>query len=186
MAKLFNISMPKAAISAAVLASMAVSAAPAAAQSRDHQRDGIGAGEVIAGVVVLGGLAAILASGNDRDDDRNYRSDRYRNDPRYGYGYDRGRYGDSRAAVNQCARAVERDARRYGNVKVTQVTSIDRRRDGYRLRGEVVANQGRDRNYYGRDRDNRWNSRDRYDTGKFSCDVKYGRVQNVKISGLRR
>jgi hypothetical protein len=184
MAKLFHFSAPKAVIGAAVMASMAMSAVPASAQSRDYQRDGISAGEVIAGVVVLGGLAAILSSGNDRDG--RYDNDRYRNDARYGYGYDTGRYGDSRAAVNQCARAVEQDARRYGNVKVTQVTKIDRKRDGYQLRGEVVANQGRDRNWNNRDRGNRWNGRDRYDTGKFSCEVKYGRVQNVKVSGLRR
>lgn len=178
MAKLFNISVPKSAISAALIASMAFTAAPAAAQSRDRDRDGIGAGEVIAGVVVLGGLAAILASGNDRDD--RYRNDnRYRNDSRYGYGYDYRRHGDSRAAVNQCARAVERESRRYGRTEVTNITSIDRKRDGYRLKGQVVAHQGRDRNWNGRDRN-------RYDNGRFTCEVKYGRVQDVKISGLRR
>jgi hypothetical protein len=190
MAKLFNMPVPKAAMSAALIASMAMSAAPAAAQSRDYSRDrdGISAGEVIAGVVVLGGLAAILSSGNNRDD-RYYRDDRYRNDARYGYGYDYRRYGDSRAAVNQCARAVERDARRYGRTQVTQITSIDRKRDGYRLRGEVVADQGRDRNFYGRDRDRYDRGRygnDRYDRGRFTCEVKYGRVQDVKISGLKR
>ena len=189
MARLFNIPVSKAAMSAALIASMALSAAPAAAQSRDHRdRDGIGAGEVIAGVVVLGGLAAILSSGNDRDG-RYDRDDRYRNDARYGYGYDYRRYGDSRAAVNQCARAVERDARRYGRTQVTQITSIDRKRDGYRLKGELVADQGRDNNWYGRDRDRydrgRYNN-DRYDKGRFTCEVKYGRVQDVKISGLRR
>lgn len=191
MAKLFNMPVPKAAMSAALIASMAMSAAPAAAQSRDYSRDrdGISAGEVIAGVAVLGGLAAILSSGNDRDDrdGRYYRDDRYRNDARYGYGYDYRRYGDSRAAVNQCARAVERDARRYGRTQVTQVTSIDRKRDGYRLRGEVVADRGRDGNYYGRDPYNRGRyASDRYDRGRFTCDVKYGRVQDVKISGLKR
>lgn len=191
MAKLFNISAPKAAISAALIASMAISAAPAAAQSRDYNRDrdGISAGEVIAGVVVLGGLAAILSSGNDRDsrDDRNYRDNRYNNDARYGYGYDYRRHGDSRAAVNQCARAVERDARRYGRTQVTQITSIDRKRDGYRLRGEVVADQGRNHGSYGRDPYNRGRyASDRYDRGRFTCEVKYGRVQDVKISGLKR
>lgn len=193
MAKLFNIPAPKAAISAALIASMAISAAPAAAQSRDYNRDrdGISAGEVIAGVVVLGGLAAILSSGNDRDDryrdDRYYRDNRYNNDARYGYGYDYRRYGGSRAAVNQCARAVERDSRRYGRTQVTQITSIDRKRDGYRLKGEVVADLGRDRGSYGRDPYNRGRyASDRYDRGRFTCEVKYGRVQDVKISGLKR
>lgn len=186
MAKLFNIPA-KAAISAALIASMAVSAAPAAAQNRDYNRDrdGISAGEVIAGVVVLGGLAAILSSGNDRND--RYRDNRYNNDARYGYGYDYRRYGDSRAAVNQCARAVERDSRRYGRTQVTQITSIDRKRDGYRLKGDVVADLGRDRGSYGRDPYNRGRyASDRYDRGRFTCEVKYGRVQDVKISGLKR
>src|SRR3546814_7224139 len=80
-----------------------------------YDDDGIGAGEIIAGAVVLGGLAAILASAGDRRDDR-YR-DRYR-DRRYGHGYDYGRYGNSRSAVNQCVAAAERSASRYGRADV--------------------------------------------------------------------
>ena len=102
----------KAAIGAATAGAM-LSATPALARDRyDHRdRDGIGAGEIIAGAVVLGGLAAILSADNDRYDryDRNDRRSRDRyNDPRYGYGSDYGRYGNSRAAVGQCVRAVER------------------------------------------------------------------------------
>jgi hypothetical protein len=134
--------LTKAAIGAATAGAMLVSAAPAAARDR-YDRDGISAGEIIAGAVVLGGLAAILSSGDNdryRYDDR-YRG-RYGNDPRYGYGYDYNRYGNSRSAVNQCVNAVERGSRRYGNTDVTQVTSIDRKRDGYKVKGRVVVRDG--------------------------------------------
>jgi hypothetical protein len=174
----------KAAIGAATAGAMLMSAAPATARDRGD-RDGISAGEVIAGAVVLGGLAAILSAGNDRDryDDRyndgryndRYRG-RYDNDPRYGYGYDYNRYGDSRGAVSQCVSAVERGTSRYGRTDVTQVTSIDRKRDGYRVKGRVLVRDG-----YG----GRWGRGGSYDKGKFSCDVRYGRVVDVGYSGLR-
>jgi hypothetical protein len=57
--------LTKAAIGAATAGAMLIGATPAPARDRD--RDGIGAGEIIAGAVVLGGLAAILSSSdNDR------------------------------------------------------------------------------------------------------------------------
>ena len=167
----------KAAIGAATAGAMLVSAVPANARDR-YDRDGIGAGEVIAGAVVLGGLAAILSSGDndryDRYDDR-YRG-RYDNDARYGYGYDYNRYGNSRSAVSQCVDSVERGSRRYGRTDVTEVTSIDRKRDGYRVKGRVIVRDG-----YG----GRWGRGGSYDKGKFTCEIRYGRVQDIRFSGLR-
>jgi hypothetical protein len=101
--------------------------------------------------------------------------DRY-DGPRHGYDY--GRQGNSRAAVNQCVAAVERSGHRYGRANVTQVTNVDRKRDGYRIKGRVAV-----RDSY-RDRD-RWGRDGAYRNGKFTCDIRYGRVQNVKLSGLR-
>ena len=175
--------LTKAAVGAATAGALMLGSTPAMARDRD--RDGIGAGEIIAGAVILGGLAAILSADNDRYDrydsrnDRRYRDNyrgRYDNDPRYGYGYDYNRYGNSRSAVNQCVNAVERGSRRYGNTDVTQVTSIDRKRDGYKIKGRVVVRDG-----YG----GRWGRGGSYDQGKFTCDVRYGRVQDIKFSGLR-
>ena len=171
--------LTKAAIGAATAGAMLIGATPALARDRD--RDGIGAGEIIAGAVVLGGLAAILsASDNDRYDrgDRRY-GDRYRgggyDDARSGYGYDYNRYGNSRSAVSQCVNSVERGSRRYGRTDVTEVTSIDRKRDGYRVKGRVVVNDG----YRGR-----WGRGGSYDKGKFTCEIRYGRVQDIRFSGL--
>lgn len=177
----------------AALGMIASGATPAMAQSRyyDRDRDGIGAGEIIAGAVVLGGLAAILSSGNrDRYDDRYYRDYDGRYDDRYGgryddrYGYDWRRHGGSRQAVSQCVAAVERGRSRYGRIDVTEVRDIDRRRDGYRVEGRVVA-QDRYRGGWGRydDRYGRYDN-DRYDNGRFTCTVRYGRVDQVRVSGL--
>lgn len=173
--------LTKAAIGAATAGAMLIGATPAMARDRDG--DGIGAGEIIAGAVVLGGLAAILSSSdNDRYDrygrdgryDDRYRG-RYDNDARYGYGYDYGRYGNSRSAVSQCVNAVERGSRRYGRTDVTEVTSIDRKRDGYRVKGRVIVNDG----WRGR-----WGRGGSYDKGKFTCDIRYGRIDDIRFSGL--
>jgi len=171
--------LTKAAIGAATAGAMLIGATPAMARDRDRDRDGIGAGEIIAGAVVLGGLAAVLSSG---DNDRYGRDGRYNDrnrgrydDARYGYGYDYGRYGNSRSAVSQCVNSVERGSRRYGRTDVTEVTSIDRKRDGYRVKGRVIVNDG----YRGR-----WGRGGSYDKGKFTCDIRYGRVQDIRFSGL--
>lgn len=166
--------LPKAAIGLAAAGAMALTASPAAARDRYHHRDddGISAGEIIAGAVVIGGLAALLSSKRDRYD----YDDRYRDRYDGRYGYDQRRYGGSRAAVNRCVRAVERNSRRYGRTDVTQITDVDRKKGGYRVKGRVVVRDG----YNGR-----WGRNGYYDRGKFKCDVRYGRVQDIDFSGLR-
>ena len=117
------------------------------------------------GAVAVGAMAAGAAPATARD--------RY-DGPRHGYGY--GHPGDSRGAVRQCVAAVERGRHRYGRANVTEVTNIARKRDGYKIKGRLVVRDGyRDR----------WGRGGGYDRGKFTCDVRYGRVQNVKLSGLR-
>jgi hypothetical protein len=171
----------KALIGTVAAGAMALSASPAAA--RDRHDDGIDAGDIIAGALVIGGIAAVASSiGNNRGYDRTYGGPYYGdNNGRYDnrYGYDYNRYGNSRQAVQQCINAAQRSA--YG-ARVTDIRSIDRKRDGYRIKGTVVVNErgggwGRDYNY-------RYNGRN-YDQGKFSCDVQYGRVVDVDFSGLR-
>jgi hypothetical protein len=171
----------KALIGTVAAGAMALSASPAAA--RDRHDDGIDAGDIIAGALVIGGIAAVASSiGNNNRYDRTYGGPYYgdyngRYDSRYGYDYNR--YGNSRQAVQQCVNAAQRSA--WG-ARVTDIRSIDRKRDGYRIKGTVVVNErgggwGRDYNYRYRGRN--------YDQGKFSCDVRYGRVVDVDFSGLR-
>jgi len=177
MARPIPHTLGKAVIGAAAAGAM-LSAAPAMARDR-YDDDGIDAGEIIAGAVVIGGLAAILASGKDRYDRYDRYDDRYRgryDDPRYDYRYDYARYGGGRSAVNQCVGAVQRSASRYGRAEVTEVTDIDRNRDGYKVKGRVVVRDG----YRGR-----WGRGGYYDRGKFSCEVRYGRIRDIDFSGLR-
>jgi len=171
----------KALIGTVAAGAMALAATPAAA--RDRHDDGIDAGDIIAGALVIGGIAAVASSiGKDRGYNGTYGGPYYGNyndryDSRYGYNYNR--YGNSRQAVEQCVSAAQRGA--YG-ARVTDIRSIDRKRDGYRIKGTVVVNErgggwGRDYNY-------RYSGRN-YDQGKFSCDVQYGRVVDLDYSGLR-
>lgn len=164
----------KALVGTVAAGAMAVSTAgPAYAGDRD---DGIGAGEIIAGALIIGGIAAVAASSS---------KDRYRHGR--DYRYDRGRYGyggygmGSREAVSQCVRAAERDASRYsyGRADVTEIRNVDRKREGYNVKGRIVVNDGR----------SAWHrrgwSRDRYDSGSFTCKVRYGRIADIDYSGLR-
>jgi hypothetical protein len=175
----------------AAAAALVSAAAPAEARYRDNDR--ISAGEVIAGAVILGGLAAVIASA---DDDRDYRySDRnYRYDDGYNYhrgrdrdrwDYDYNRYGNGRQAVNQCISTVESWASRYSRSDVTEIRDIDRTRYGYKISGNVVVRDG----WRGRDRYDRGYDRGYergYDRGRFTCYVEQGRVVDVNYSGLDR
>lgn len=164
----------KALVGTAAAAAMAVSATPAMA--RDGHNGGPSAGEVIAGVAIIGAIAAIASSGNnDRDyRDSNYRGDRYGNDryaeTRFGNGY---RQINQRQAVNRCVRAAERGATHYGRAHVTDIRDIDRTRYGYRVKGRILVEQGRDRYRRGGS-----------DKGNFTCFIEGKRVSDVRYSGL--
>ena len=177
----------KGGIATLAVGAMTLSAAtPAYAQYRDRQRDdGIDAGDVIAGALIIGGIAAVASAvGRDRDD-------RYDRDGRYDRGY------AVRDAVEQCVHAAEGTANRYswgGRSKVTDIRDVDRKRDGYRVRGRIAVNQ-MDRDYrrddrrYGRGWDNDyrgWDDRySGYASGRFTCEVRYGRVVDIDYSGIR-
>lgn len=156
------------AVAATALA--ATSVTPALARDRD--RDGIGAGEIIAGAVVIGGIAALAgAFDNDRGRDRlEYREFRGERWDRGGFGF----AGGPRAAVDRCVRAAENQARRFGGYRfadVIDVRDVDRTRDGFRVRGRMDVGGG-------------WNRRGN-DRGNFTCRVD-GRGQPlIDFGGIR-
>lgn len=168
----------KALVGTVAAGAMVLVATPAAA--RDRYRDGISAGDIIAGALIIGGIAAVAGSiGNNRGYNGTYGG------PYYG-GYD-GRYGDRygyswdnpRQAVERCVSAAQRGA--YG-ARVTDIRRVDRNRYGYNIRGTVIVNErggGWDRDYnYGYAGRN-------YDQGRFSCQVQNGQVVGLDFSGLR-
>ncbi len=210
----------KAAVGTLLASSMLMTAMPAAAQSRHRGgNDRIDAGDVIAGAVVIGGLAAILSASSNRDrrygdqnydprydrgDDRGYErdyrggyQDRYdpRTDRDYG-GYNRDGYGGqwrqygSRQAVQQCVAAAEQRASYNGaRADVRQITEVERVRGGYQVRGTVAVDDryGRYDRYdrrAGYDRGDRYDRQGYDDQGRFSCTVRYGQIQNIRVNGL--
>ena len=175
-------------------AATAIAATPAQA-GRFDRHDGIDTGDVIAGALIIGGIAAVAVAASkgrdsrydarydDRYDDRNGRRGDY---ARGGYDYSDRRF-NSRDAVDQCVRAAQRQASRYGRARVTDVTTIDRVRGGYEVRGRLVVEE---RGYRrGRDDWDRYGNRydrynDGYDKGKFSCFARYDGVADLRLSGL--
>ncbi|QPC97789.1 hypothetical protein [Qipengyuania soli] len=184
----------KGGIATAAVGAMALAGAtPAYAGHRDN--DGISVGDVIAGAVIIGGIAAVASAASknrgygyddyrygDRDyryNDRDYRGDRWSS------------RGNPRAAVERCVNAARQDARRYGYnyAQVTDISDVKDTRYGWRVKGRIMVDGnyrgGRYDRYGYRDnynRYNRWNDRD---SGKFTCYIERGRVTDVDFKGIR-
>jgi hypothetical protein len=183
----------------AAAAALVSTASPALARDRD----GIDVGDIIAGAVILGGIAAVTgAIGGDRYNRGYSHGYPYEGgyDDRYGYNdrYSRSGYrsGNPRNAVEQCVYTAERQAARYsyGRADVTDIRSVDRNSRGYTVRGRIAVNSsGRDwrdgDSRYGRgwnDDYRGWNDNLRgYDAGNFKCRIEYGRVVDLDFSGIR-
>lgn len=194
--------MSKALVGTIAAGAMAFSSAtPAFADNRD--RDGISVGDVIAGALIIGGIAAVASAASNNNDryDRDYRYDRagyggYGYNQGYGYRNDYAQRGSARRAVEQCVYAAERNAARYsyGRADVTDVRDIRETRYGYEVRGRIAVNSnGRDwrrgDGNYGRgwNGDYRgWNDNLRgYDSGSFKCRIERGRIVDLDYSGIR-
>ncbi len=173
----------------AALGATALAATPLAAQDfdldGDDDGDGIGTEEVIAGAVILGGLAAILSGGDDDDYDERYRDRRYGDDYYYDRGYEgqyyNGRYRAeySRELIERCVYVAENEARRWGPANVTQIEEIDRDGRLLRVEGDIQI-----AGHYERDG---WNDYDydRGDRGEFECKIdRRGRVVDIDFDGL--
>lgn len=167
------------------VAAGAMALATATPAMADDRRDrGVDAGDVIAGAVVIGGIAA-LAGAFDGDKDR-YRDRRYNRGRHYdrgynkrGYnrGYKRGHY-NRRSAVQRCIRAAERQARRFGGFRyaeVTKIRDVDRKRYGFKVKGRIQVEGARGYNYRHRG----------YDRGKFTCYLDGRGRPQVEFRGVR-
>jgi hypothetical protein len=103
---------------------------------RYRDRDGIDAGDVVAGVLILGAIAAIAGAGKNNRERERYEESYPRPDEDTGYRtpgqYER---SDSRGidrAVDMCVGEVERGSERVGTVD-----SATRSADGWRVSGEL-------------------------------------------------
>ncbi|MEO9633493.1 MAG: hypothetical protein ABJF89_07925 [Parasphingorhabdus sp.] len=114
--------------------------------NRGHRRHRgrVDGGDILAGILVIGGIAAIASAASKsnrdrRDENRDYRSrnQRYddrradtRNDSRYNRGT-----GAMESAINACATAAER---KVGNdARVSAIQSVTRDGAGWRVEGEL-------------------------------------------------
>lgn len=108
---------------------------------RRHGRDRVDAGDILAGVLILGGIAAVASAatrGNERDARYHYPDNRYP-DTRYREPDSRYRSAETggldRAAA-MCVERIERDAR------VESVDSVDRNVSGWRVTGRLYDGAG--------------------------------------------
>jgi len=171
------------AIGLAAAAMLSMTATPAMARGwHRHHHDRIDAGDVFAGILILGGIAAIASAANKSNKEREVREERYP-DRRYpsdedyrdyrDYRDGRGRYGDYRnerddrsyggssyasgidGAVDACVDEVERADRR-----VDTVDNVNREGEGWRVEGRTSTG------------------------GEFSCSVDVdGRIRRSMVDG---
>lgn len=135
-----------------------------------HHRDRVDAGDVLTGILIIGGIAAIAsaASSNNKKRDRYERRDESYPDNRDQRDYSRdderpewqGQQGgeaggDINGAINRCMSEVSR-----GSSRVQDVDSVAREGDGWRVMGSMTTGSS------------------------FSCAVdRDGRIRNVNIDG---
>lgn len=101
---------------------------------RYRHRDRVDAGDVIAGVLILGGIAAVIDAAS-RDSRRNPRNERYeRRDVRA---------NDMDSAERACSDAIERRAGQ--DARVERINGISRDGNGWRIEGTVRSSYGNER-----------------------------------------
>ena len=159
----------RSAAAAALAASFAMAATPAMARDwgggwggRYRHHDRIDGGDVLAGILIIGGIAAIAnAASKASKQQRDYREPLPRDRdtaPRYGNDDDRPEWRESAGidgAVNRCIDEVNR-----GRARVAEVESVNRDAGGWRVSGSTTNN------------------------GAFSCTIdRDGLIRNVNVDG---
>lgn len=156
----------------ALAASFSMAATPAMARGwgggwgghyRNHDR--VDGGDILAGILIIGGIAAIASAASKANKQRSSQDDyreplpRDRQDaPRYGSDDDRPEWREGiglDSAVNRCIDEVNR-----GKTRVGEVESVNRDAGGWRIAGTTTGD------------------------GNFSCVIdRDGRVRNVNVDG---
>ena len=148
----------------AAAAALSLTATPAMARGWHRHGDGIDGGDVVAGLLIFGGIAAIAAAASSKSNkdrqahadssyrDDGYRDDGYRNDrdyrddgqhyvppaERYSPGSGNWRSGISvDGAVDACVGEVERGTR-----SIDSIEAVNRDGDGWRVSGRVRGGNG--------------------------------------------
>ncbi len=126
-----------------------------------RHRDRVDAGDVITGILIIGGIAAIASAASNKDKQKRYER-RDRDDRDDGDYYERDNGGDNRpqwqdgsginGAINRCLGEVSRGSDRQG-----EVDSVSRDGDGWRVQGRSAG-------------------------GNFTCTIdRSGRIRNVEV-----
>jgi hypothetical protein len=145
---------------------------------RGHRDDHIDAGDVIAGIFIIGAIATIAGASKKRQRNRDYPEDRSedqrgrqdrgqsdRDQSDRGLSESRGKISSENDAVDACAAAVE--ARVGQAASVRDITDVKSDTDGWDIEGVVEKRDG-------------WRDKSVEQT-KFSCAVRFGRVEHVYV-----
>ncbi|MEZ5744472.1 MAG: hypothetical protein R3D89_12320 [Sphingomonadaceae bacterium] len=146
-----NIFKSRTAVAVASAAVLSMTATPAFARGWHHRDRGIDGGDVVAGILIIGGIAAIASAASNANKNKRYRDSRdddYRDYRDRDYRERDGRYGDDRyddrrsdyrgaggmdAAVDTCVAEVER-----GNRQVDTVDGANRDGSDWRIEGRMT------------------------------------------------
>lgn len=160
-----NAKFSRTAAALSIAAALSLAATPALGRDRNwgggwgddwgRHHDRIDAGDVLAGVLIIGGIAAIASAASNSSKAKRQRSDDYRyrdrDDSRSsyprredsaGYGNDdhpansqsRGENRGLDNAVDRCASEVER-----GDRRIDEIDTVSRENDGWRVQGRIVG-----------------------------------------------
>lgn len=161
------ISLRKLATGAFAAAFLVTSSAPAFARHRDYgyghhwkhrHHDRVDAGNVIAGVAVVGILAAILSSSAKKKREREAGRDDYPEQ--------RGNITSEEAAVDACVVATEAQAGERASVR--DINQVDRNADGWDVEGVVQKRI-------------EWRNTRETERRRFTCSIRFGAVQDIYI-----
>ena len=145
----------KSAAALALLASVSMAATPALARDRSWGRhhDRVDAGDVLTGILILGGIAAIAGAAGDSNkrqrerereqreqEQRDYRSDDRQDSRDYAGSDDRRPVWNEgtgiNSAIQRCTSEIER-----GNSRIADVEAVNKQGDGWRVEGRMAGGQ---------------------------------------------